>query len=146
MKRITGDELPDFYNIVLERPKNDPDGYDVLFIDAAAKVGGGRGGGGMRMWGHRKRLRRGQAGGQAGRHSLGHGTAWHGLRALHACLTLSAWRCPAGRAGEPHEPQLHSQLPGNRDGLRGPPHHRPVHAAPSVRRQALGAEHIAGLA
>lgn len=40
MKKITGDELPDFYNILLERPKNDPDGYDVLFIDAAAKVGG----------------------------------------------------------------------------------------------------------
>lgn len=38
MKKITGDELPDFYNIVLERPKDDPDGYDVLFIDAAAKV------------------------------------------------------------------------------------------------------------
>ena len=40
VKRITGDELPDFYNIVLERPKDDPDGYDVLFIDAAAKVCG----------------------------------------------------------------------------------------------------------
>ena len=39
VKKITGDELPDFYNIVLERPKDDPDGYDVLFIDAAAKVG-----------------------------------------------------------------------------------------------------------
>ncbi len=38
VKKITGDELPDFYNIVLERPKDDPDGYDVLFIDAAAKV------------------------------------------------------------------------------------------------------------
>lgn len=37
VKKITGDELPDFYNIVLERPKDDPDGYDVLFIDAAAK-------------------------------------------------------------------------------------------------------------
>ena len=33
-----GDELPDFYNIVLERPRDDPTGYDVLFIDAAAKV------------------------------------------------------------------------------------------------------------
>lgn len=40
VKKITGDELPDFYNIVLERPKDDPDGYDVLFIDAAAKVWG----------------------------------------------------------------------------------------------------------
>lgn len=38
MKKITGDELPDFYNIVLERPRDDPDGYDVLFIDAAAKA------------------------------------------------------------------------------------------------------------
>ncbi len=43
VKKITGDELPDFYNIVLERPKDDPDGYDVLFIDAAAKVGGREG-------------------------------------------------------------------------------------------------------
>ena len=33
-----GDELPDFYNIVLERPRDDPTGYDVIFIDAAAKV------------------------------------------------------------------------------------------------------------
>ncbi len=33
-----GDELPDFYNIVLERPRDDPTGYDVMFIDAAAKV------------------------------------------------------------------------------------------------------------
>ena len=40
VKRITGDELPDFYNIVLERPKDDPGGYDVLFVDAAAKVVG----------------------------------------------------------------------------------------------------------
>lgn len=39
VKRITGDELPDFYNILLERPKDDPDGYDVLCVDAAAKVG-----------------------------------------------------------------------------------------------------------
>lgn len=37
VKKITGSELPDFYNIVLERPKDDPDGYDVLFVDAAAK-------------------------------------------------------------------------------------------------------------
>ncbi|PRW58999.1 putative histone-lysine N-methyltransferase ATXR3 isoform X1 [Chlorella sorokiniana] len=37
VKRITGDELPDFYNILLERPKDDPDGYDVLCVDAAAK-------------------------------------------------------------------------------------------------------------
>lgn len=38
VKKITGDELPDFYNILLERPKDDPGGYDVLFVDAAAKV------------------------------------------------------------------------------------------------------------
>ncbi|GAB4817034.1 hypothetical protein N2152v2_004080 [Parachlorella kessleri] len=37
VKRITGDELPDFYNIQLERPRDDPDGYDVLNIDAASK-------------------------------------------------------------------------------------------------------------
>ena len=37
VKRITGSELPDFYNIVLERPTDDPAGYDVLFVDAAAK-------------------------------------------------------------------------------------------------------------
>ena len=28
-------ELPDFYNITLERPRDDPAGYDVLFVDAA---------------------------------------------------------------------------------------------------------------
>ncbi len=37
VKKITGSELPDFYNIVLERPMDDPAGYDVLFVDAAAK-------------------------------------------------------------------------------------------------------------
>jgi [histone H3]-lysine4 N-trimethyltransferase ATXR3 len=37
VKKITGDELPDFYNITLERPRDDPDGYDILFVDAAAK-------------------------------------------------------------------------------------------------------------
>ncbi|KFM28667.1 putative histone-lysine N-methyltransferase ATXR3 [Auxenochlorella protothecoides] len=37
VKKITGDELPDFYNIVLERPKDEEQGYDVLFIDAASK-------------------------------------------------------------------------------------------------------------
>jgi hypothetical protein len=30
-----GAELPDFYNMTLERPKNDPVGFDVLFVDAA---------------------------------------------------------------------------------------------------------------
>lgn len=39
LKRFNGDDLPDFYNIVLERPKKDPAGYDVIFIDAASKVG-----------------------------------------------------------------------------------------------------------
>lgn len=38
IRKTMGDELPDFYNIVLERPRDDPTGYDVLFIDAAAKV------------------------------------------------------------------------------------------------------------
>ncbi len=37
----SGDELPDFYNIVLERPRDDPKGYDVLFIDAAQKLSSG---------------------------------------------------------------------------------------------------------
>lgn len=35
IKKITQKELPDFYNITLERPKDDPDGYDVMFVDAA---------------------------------------------------------------------------------------------------------------
>ena len=38
IRKTMGDELPDFYNIVLERPCDDPSGYDVIFIDAAAKV------------------------------------------------------------------------------------------------------------
>ena len=33
-RRRAGD-LPDFYNICLERPKDDPGGFDVLFVDAA---------------------------------------------------------------------------------------------------------------
>ncbi|GMH38444.1 hypothetical protein BSKO_06328 [Bryopsis sp. KO-2023] len=37
LKKYTGDDVPDFYNIVLERPRDDPDGYDVMFVDAAAK-------------------------------------------------------------------------------------------------------------
>ena len=37
----SGDELPDFYNIVLERPRDDSKGYDVLFIDAAQKLSSG---------------------------------------------------------------------------------------------------------
>lgn len=35
IKKITQKELPDFYNITLERPKDDPDGFDVMFVDAA---------------------------------------------------------------------------------------------------------------
>ncbi len=38
IKKSSKDELPDFYNIVLDRPKDDEAGYDVLFIDAASKV------------------------------------------------------------------------------------------------------------
>ena len=38
IKKTSKDELPDFYNIQLERPKDDAKGYDVLFIDAASKV------------------------------------------------------------------------------------------------------------
>ena len=29
--------LPDFYNIMLERHKNDPEGYDILFVDPILK-------------------------------------------------------------------------------------------------------------
>ena len=38
IKRFQKDELPEFYNIQLERPRDDHAGYDVLFIDAASKV------------------------------------------------------------------------------------------------------------
>ena len=38
VRKSSKEELPDFYNIQLERPKDDPAGFDVLFIDAAAKV------------------------------------------------------------------------------------------------------------
>lgn len=38
LKRRTSDKLPDFYNIILERPRDDPHGYQVSFVDAAAKV------------------------------------------------------------------------------------------------------------
>lgn len=38
IKKSSQRELPDFYNIMLERPKDDEGGYDVLFIDAASKV------------------------------------------------------------------------------------------------------------
>lgn len=37
IKKGGNDELPDFYNIVLERPRDDGGGFDVLFIDAASK-------------------------------------------------------------------------------------------------------------
>ena len=43
IKKNSKDELPDFYNIVLDRPKDDAAGYDVLFIDAASKVSGQQG-------------------------------------------------------------------------------------------------------
>lgn len=35
LKTRRGSELPDFYNITLERPKDDPAGFDMLFVDAA---------------------------------------------------------------------------------------------------------------
>ena len=38
IKKLTQQELPDFYNITLERPRDDPDGYDVLFVEAAFMV------------------------------------------------------------------------------------------------------------
>ncbi len=38
IRKASKEELPDFYNIQLERPKDDPAGFDVLFIDAASKV------------------------------------------------------------------------------------------------------------
>lgn len=38
VKQASRDELPDFYNIQLERPRDDPGGYDCLFVDAAAKA------------------------------------------------------------------------------------------------------------
>ncbi|KDD72435.1 hypothetical protein H632_c3349p0, partial [Helicosporidium sp. ATCC 50920] len=38
VKKVTGSELPDFYNIMLERPGDDAAGYDVLFIDGASKA------------------------------------------------------------------------------------------------------------
>ena len=42
IKKLTNQELPDFYNITLERPRDDPDGYDVLFVEAAYMVGATR--------------------------------------------------------------------------------------------------------
>ncbi len=38
IRKSSKEELPDFYNIQLERPKDDPAGFDVLFVDAASKV------------------------------------------------------------------------------------------------------------
>jgi len=38
LKRKTPNELPDFYNILLERPVDDPAGYELTFVDAAAKA------------------------------------------------------------------------------------------------------------
>jgi len=37
LKRQSPDEVPDFYNIILERPQTDPAGFEVTFVDAAAK-------------------------------------------------------------------------------------------------------------
>ena len=37
LKRQSPNDVPDFYNIVLERPRTDPDGFEVLYVDAAAK-------------------------------------------------------------------------------------------------------------
>lgn len=39
VKKVTADDLPEFYNITLERPKDDPEGQDVLFVEAAFMVG-----------------------------------------------------------------------------------------------------------
>lgn len=170
VKKITGDELPDFYNIVLERPKDDPDGYDVLFIDAAAKVGGGeRAGAGA---GPAMRGGQGHAFGRQRAQGLSIDVPplpciperllnWSRAQtvlacmpsALQVCRRLSSWCymftfyhtdslcqlpcdllvfCPlrAGRAGQPHEPQLHTQLPGHRDGVQRAPHHCALHTAP----------------
>lgn len=43
VKKVTKDELPEFYNMTLERPKDDDKGYDCIFIEAAHKVGCCRG-------------------------------------------------------------------------------------------------------
>lgn len=48
-KKLTGEELPDFYNIMLERPRDDEGGYDILFVDAASKVRVGQGAKGTRV-------------------------------------------------------------------------------------------------
>jgi len=39
VKKVVRAGLPtDFYNIMLERPRSDPDGYDLLYVEAAFKV------------------------------------------------------------------------------------------------------------
>jgi len=131
VKRITGDELPDFYNILLERPKDDPDGYDVLCVDAAAKVGRL----GISGWGTWSRM-------------AGMGCQRLGMADCVRCRQVRCWIAvgrmlsPApctyapprtGRVCVAHEPQLHPQLPGSHHGLRRPPHHRALHAAPRAR-------------
>lgn len=35
-------DLPDFYNIMLERPKEDIRGYGLLYVDVSALENGGR--------------------------------------------------------------------------------------------------------
>ena len=37
IKTMGAEELNDFYNIIMERPRDDVDGYDILFVDAAHK-------------------------------------------------------------------------------------------------------------
>ncbi len=32
-RALAEQELPDFFNIMLERHEDDPDGYDLLFVD-----------------------------------------------------------------------------------------------------------------
>lgn len=45
------------------------------------------------------------------------------------CSIVCYFTTAAGRVCQPHEPQLHAQLPGGGDGLRRAPHNRGVHAA-----------------
>lgn len=149
MKKITGDELPDFYNIVLERPKDDPDGYDVLFIDAAAKVGGE---GPAAFTPKPAAVQRAVscsilaertarfciecpfqftfAAGIIRICRLARLAAPCSSQIEASCPTPPACPAFAGRAGQPHEPQLHAQLPSHCDGLQRAPHHRALHAAP----------------
>ena len=151
VKKITGDELPDFYNIVLERPKDDPAGYDVLYIDAAHKVwlvmcvvcmcvGGRRDkrGGRLRCALHgaaHKVWVVGQQGG--GRRHGGRGSCTPPSPTQPPQLPAQPPPPPppphAGRVCIAHVPQLHPQLPSHRHGLRGAAHHCSLHPAPRAR-------------